>query len=92
MKIYLDNCCFNRLFDDRQNIKNYLEREAILIIMQKAYDQELEIVGSDILKLEMTQIKNSIKRNDVLGVYNFLVQETADTNPQSVKRAKGLLI
>lgn len=38
MKIYLDNCCYNRPFDDRTNIKNYLEREAILLIMQKAFD------------------------------------------------------
>lgn len=30
MKIYMDNCCYNRLFDDRSNIKNYLEREALL--------------------------------------------------------------
>lgn len=38
MKVYLDNCCYYRLFDDRRNIKNYLEREAVLIVMQKAFD------------------------------------------------------
>lgn len=35
--VYLDNCCYNRPFDDRSNIRNYLEREAVLIIMQMAY-------------------------------------------------------
>lgn len=42
IKIYLDNCCYNRPFDDRTNIKNYLEREAVLIIMQMAYNGEFE--------------------------------------------------
>ena len=63
LKIYFDNCCYNRLFDDRSNIKNYLEREAVLIIMQKAFEQELKIVGSDILEIEMSKIKNDEKRN-----------------------------
>lgn len=34
MKIYMDNCCYNRLFDDRSNIKNYLEREAVLLVLE----------------------------------------------------------
>lgn len=37
MTVYLDNCCYNRPFDDRSNIRNYLEREAVLLIMQMAY-------------------------------------------------------
>lgn len=36
--IYMDNCCYNRPFDERSNIKNYLEREAILLIMQMVYE------------------------------------------------------
>ncbi len=67
LKIYFDNCCYNRLFDDRSNIKNYLEREAVLIIMQKAFEQELKIIGSDILEIEMAKIRNDEKRNDVIG-------------------------
>ena len=34
MKIYMDNCCYNRLSDDRSNIKNYLEREAVLLVLE----------------------------------------------------------
>lgn len=68
MKIYLDNCCYNRLFDDRSNIKNYLEREAVLIIMQKAYDGEVEIIGSDILDIEISKISNPDKGDNVEGV------------------------
>lgn len=87
MKVYLDNCCYNRLFDDRSNIKNYLEREAILIIMQKAFEKELRIIGSDILEIEMSRIKDNEKRNDVEGIYNALVIDTIKITSEIEERA-----
>ncbi len=87
MKVYLDNCCYNRVFDDRSNIKNYLEREAILIVMQKAFDNELQIVGSDILKVEMSKIRNEDKRNNVEGLYHALVVNSVKTTYEISQRA-----
>lgn len=91
MKIYLDNCCYNRLFDDRSNIKNYLEREAILIIMQKAYDGEEEIIGSDILDIEISKIINDEKRNDVEGVYRSLISNVVEIDEQIKTRAEEII-
>lgn len=87
LRIYLDNCCYNRLFDDRSNIKNYLEREAVLIIMQKAFDGEFELVGSDILKIEIGKISNTEKRKNVEGVYNALVVDNIEIEDSIEKRA-----
>ena len=87
MRIYLDNCCYNRLFDDRSQIRNYLEREAILIIMQKAFDNELQIIGSDILKVEMSKIRNEDKRNDVEGLYHALVAGSVSATCEVSQRA-----
>ena len=87
LRIYLDNCCYNRLFDDRSNIKNYLEREAVLIIMQKAFDGEFELVGSDILQIEIGNISNLEKRKNVEGVYNALVADNIEVNDSIEKRA-----
>lgn len=87
MKVYLDNCCYNRLFDDRSYIKNYLERESVLIIMQKAFDNELHIVGSDILKVEMSKIKNEEKRNNVEGLYHALVVDLIKSTDEIGQRA-----
>ncbi len=87
MKVYLDNCCYNRLFDDRTNIKNYLEREAVLIVMQKVYDGELELAGSDILEIEMSKIKDEEKRNNVGSVYNALITEVIKITTGIEKRA-----
>ena len=91
MKIYLDNCCYNRLFDDRSNIKNYLEREAILIIMQKAYDGEEEIIGSDILDIEISKIINDEKRNDVEGVYRSLISNVVEIDERIKTRAEEII-
>ena len=87
MKVYLDNCCYNRLFDDRSNIKNYLKREAVLIVMQKAFDGELEIIGSDILEIEMSKIKDDEKINDVKGVYNVLITDVVKITSKIEQRA-----
>lgn len=87
MRVYLDNCCYNRLFDDRTNIKNYLEREAVLIVMQKAFDNELEIIGSDILEIEMSKIRNEEKKNDVEGVYHALISDSVKATSELRQRA-----
>ncbi len=91
MKIYLDNCCYNRLFDDRSNIKNYLEREAILIIMQKAYESEDEIIGSDVLDIEISKIANPEKRGNVEGVYRALISKVQELNKGIEDRAKEIM-
>lgn len=75
MKVYLDNCCYNRLFDDRTIIKNYLEREAVLLIMEKAFEHELEIIGSQALVVEIMNNKNIQRRNDIIGLYNGIVSK-----------------
>lgn len=75
------------MFDDRSNIKNYLEREAVLIVMQKAFENELEIIGSDILEIEISKIKNDEKRNDVEGVYHALISDSVKSTSEMKKRA-----
>lgn len=87
MKVYFDNCCYNRLFDDRSNIKNYLEREAVLIVMQKAFENELEIIGSEILEIEISKIKNGEKRNNIEGVYHALISDSVKATSEVKERA-----
>ncbi|MDR1811691.1 MAG: hypothetical protein LBQ87_02590, partial [Candidatus Fibromonas sp.] len=52
MKIYLDNCCYNRPFDDQSDIIIRLETEAKLFIQQKVKENALELVWSFILDYE----------------------------------------
>ena len=50
MKIYLDNCCYNRLFDEKTQNRIQEESDAIkqILISRKNF-----IVGSDILRSEI---------------------------------------
>lgn len=89
--IYLDNCCYNRPFDDRSNIKNYLEREAILLVMQMAYDGNCRIIGSDILEKEMSMISNEEKRRNVETLYWNMIMDTIKIDDSIVKRAKEIM-
>ncbi len=55
MKIYLDNCTFNRPFDKQSSIRIRIEAEAKLFIQQKIKEKELELIWSYILDFENNQ-------------------------------------
>ena len=49
MKIYLDNCCFNRPFDDQKQLRIKLETEAKLDIQERIVQGKVELAWSYIL-------------------------------------------
>ena len=51
-KIYLDNCCFNRPFDDQSQIRIHIETEAKLHIQREITKGNLQLVWSYILDYE----------------------------------------
>jgi len=52
LRIYLDNCCFNRPYDDQSQLKIELETKAKLKIQEMIVDGKLELVISYILEQE----------------------------------------
>jgi hypothetical protein len=42
-RLYLDNCCFNRPFDDQQQLKIWLETQAKLSIRQQVLGGTYEL-------------------------------------------------
>ena len=50
--IYLDNCCFNRPFDDQEQLKIRIETEAKLFLQEKGRLGEIALVWSFMLNLE----------------------------------------
>lgn len=69
MKIYLDNCCYNRPFDDQTQERIHLESEAILAILQQGQSGKYKIVGSDVLELEMERMHDIVKKQHVKDLY-----------------------
>jgi hypothetical protein len=48
-RIYLDNCCFNRPYDNQENIKVQIETESKLYILSSVVISFLLFVGKEIL-------------------------------------------
>ena len=55
MKIYLDNCCFNRPYDDQTQIRISLETQAKLYIQDLIKKGKLEMTTSYVLWYENSQ-------------------------------------
>lgn len=55
MRVYLDNCMFNRPFDDQSHIRIRLETEAKLFIQKTIRDGDLELIWSYMLDFENAQ-------------------------------------
>lgn len=52
MRLYLDNCCFNRPFDDQNQIRIHIETQAKLYVQSQIIDNQIELVWSYILDYE----------------------------------------
>jgi hypothetical protein len=66
MRIYLDNCCFNRPFDDQSQLRIRLESEAKLDIQQRIKDGRLELAWSYVLDYE-NQANPFAERREVIA-------------------------
>ena len=67
--IYLDNCCYNRPFDDQMQERIHLESEAVLSFLNMVQMKKAVIVGSEILELEMNCMMDENKKQKVLDLY-----------------------
>lgn len=79
MIIYLDNCCYNRPFDDQTQERIHLESEAILAILQQGQSGKYKIVGSDVLELEMERMHDIVKKQHVKDLYKVSDERTLYT-------------
>ena len=68
MRVYLDNCSFNRPFDDQSQVRIRLETEAKLYIQQKLREGRLELAWSYILDYE-SQANPFDERREVIQAW-----------------------
>ena len=81
LKLYLDNCCFNRPFDDQSQLKVRMETEAILFIQRKIKEGKIEIVWSTILDFEIKQSPYQ-SRQETSDVFRRLAQTIVDIDDE----------
>ena len=65
MRIYLDNCCYNRPYDDQSQIRISLEAQAKIYIQEMIEDGKLELVSSYMLLYENSRNRSEAKRQAI---------------------------
>lgn len=73
MKIYLDNCCYNRPFDDQNSLRISLETQAKLRIQEEVLLGLHDLVWSSIEDYENAQNPFEIRRSSISQWKNLAV-------------------
>jgi len=79
IRLYLDNCAFNRPFDDQSHIRVRLEAEAKLYIQGSIKERKTELVWSYILDIENDQNPFEEKRNAIAKWKKLAVVDIEET-------------
>ena len=86
LKIYLDNCCYNRPYDDQSQLSINLEALAKLSIQQEIREGKVDLVTSYILLAENAANRFEAKRKDIQA---FIDKQThtfvSETSSSKVK-------
>lgn len=62
MRIYLDNCSYNRPYDDQTQMRIYLETQAKLHIQEMIRQNKIELVTSYVLDFENSNNRSKQKK------------------------------
>ncbi|GHT14257.1 hypothetical protein FACS1894170_11100 [Planctomycetales bacterium] len=65
MRVYLDNCCFNRPFDEQTQIRIALETQAVLFIQTQIVQNMIELIWSYVLTYESGKNPYSNKKESI---------------------------
>lgn len=90
LKVYLDNCCYSRLFDIKAQARVKAEAERILEIINNRITGGYVIIGSSIVAAEITGIRNAAMRKAIEEHYKEIVFEEVDISAQGLVRAHKL--
>ena len=88
LKIYLDNCCYNRPFDDQSQERVYMESKAIISILKRSELHEFEIIGSPIIRMEISEIRDEDKKMKVQNIYHIVHEECSITESVKARSAE----
>ena len=88
MKIYMDNCCLNRPFDNQANLRVHLEAEAVKTIIRLIEKQQFSLISSKILQFEISKLTDEFKKKE-LRLMESLASEVVQINPSIAARAKA---
>lgn len=80
MRIYLDNCCFNRPFDDQSQIRIRLEAEAKLKIQEEIRSGHVQLAWSYILDYENGKNPYEERKDRIKGWRKYAVLDIQESS------------
>ena len=89
IKVYLDNCCFNRPYDDQNNLLVYLETEAKLFTQDLIYSGKLSLIWSFVLDYE-NNANPFDERKHSIAAWKKLASVDCDLCDEIAESARGL--
>lgn len=89
MRIYMDNCCFNRPFDDQSQLKIKLEAESKIYIQENIILKKLELVWSYILDYENTANPFDERKNSIQLWKNHAIDDIVE-NIKIINKAETI--
>ena len=89
IKVYLDNCCFNRPFDDQQHIRIRIETEAKLYIQFKIIQKDFLLAWSYILDYE-NSMNPFNDRMTIIDKWKIRSYKHVIENPMILSNAKQI--
>jgi len=89
MKLYLDNCCFNRPFDDQSQMRIRLESEAKLEIQEKIRAGKVQLIWSYILDYENNKNPYQERKERIKGWKKYAIEDMEESS-EVIETAKEL--
>lgn len=74
LRVYLDNCCYNRPYDDQSQIRISLEAQAEIFIQDAIKARQIELAASHVLLYENSRNPHENRRQ---AIYQFIKQNTS---------------
>ena len=91
MKVYLDNCCYNRPYDDQGYLRISLESQAKLYVQHLIREKKLDLVTSYVLDYENSRNPNASRRDTISDFFENAVEYIgSDKNDEILPIAKKI--
>lgn len=94
MRVYLDNCCFNRPYDSQVEMRVRLETEAKLAVQAEVRDKKIELAWSYMLDFENEANPNPERKENIRRWKKLARVDTTETaeivSLAKVLHSKGL--
>jgi len=80
IRIYLDNCCFNRPYDDQNQLRIELETKSKLFVQNLIVDKKVDLVISYILELENSDNPFALRQTAIKDFFKYAVLNVEESN------------